>query len=444
MTPFRGADERAGVIGRRSSLRATFVVAAVLLLAQVVIGGRASFGNLGAVPAIHTKPDWYVALDRAHGRTTAANLAWLERGTVPGAGTAYESMVRSAILDLHRLSSPDGAMAAGPAGKWAYDWPRDTAFVAVALARSGHRDDALAMLGWLGARQRPDGLLEARYRLDGSGVPDARPAQADGPGWVLWAVGAISTGEEQAEPRGARDHPARRADDLPPAVRTLATRSLDRLLRQTDHGRRLPPATPDYWEVPQTEVSLGEAAPVLAGLQSASSLFARLGDPRRAADAHRAADRFAGVVDDAFGPTFQRYGDRGGRDAALAMLMPPFVRADGRFGTRRGESGRRLAAAWTDYQDGALRAGGGLAPGTAWLRFGESWTPETALVAYSAAASGRTVVARRWMDWLSAHRTPWGALPEKVMADGRPAGPAPLAWTGALVVLTADELDRRP
>jgi hypothetical protein len=31
-----------------------------------------------------------------------------------------------------------------------------------------------------------------------------------------------------------------------------------------------------------------------------------------------------------------------------------------------------------------------------------------------------------------------------VLANGRPAGPAPLAWTAALVVLTADELDRHP
>jgi GH15 family glucan-1,4-alpha-glucosidase len=45
------------------------------------------------------------------------------------------------------------------------------------------------------------------------------------------------------------------------------------------------------------------------------------------------------------------------------------------------------------------------------------------------------------MDWLDAHRTRWGSLPEKVLADGAPAGPAPLAWTAALVVLTAAQLD---
>jgi glucoamylase len=45
------------------------------------------------------------------------------------------------------------------------------------------------------------------------------------------------------------------------------------------------------------------------------------------------------------------------------------------------------------------------------------------------------------MDWLSAQRTWWGSLPEKVLANGAPAGPAPLAWTASLVILTAAQLD---
>jgi GH15 family glucan-1,4-alpha-glucosidase len=97
--------------------------------------------------------------------------------------------------------------------------------------------------------------------------------------------------------------------------------------------------------------------------------------------------------------------------------------------------------AWRRYQSGALRPAGGLAPGSEWKQDGISWTPETALVAYTAAMSGQPEVAARWMDWLSAHRTSWGSLPEKVRADGAPAGPAPLAWTAALVVLTAAELE---
>ncbi|CCH78657.1 Glycoside hydrolase 15-related (fragment) [Nostocoides japonicum T1-X7] len=145
-----------------------------------------------------------------------------------------------------------------------------------------------------------------------------------------------------------------------------------------------------------------------------------------------------------FGPTFQRYGDVGGRDAAVAMLMPAFVGATPALGSGRGEAGANILASWTTYQENARRDGGGLAPGEWWYNHGESWTPETALVAYTAAESGRTATARHWMGWLDAHRAPWGSLPEKVLADGRPAGPAPLAWTAALVVLTASELDRHP
>ena len=45
-----------------------------------------------------------------------------------------------------------------------------------------------------------------------------------------------------------------------------------------------------------------------------------------------------------------------------------------------------------------------------------------------------------WLDWLDRHRTPAGSFPEKVLADGRPASVAPLAWTAAAVLLTADTL----
>jgi hypothetical protein len=96
------------------------------------------------------------------------------------------------------------------------------------------------------------------------------------------------------------------------------------------------------------------------------------------------------------------------------------------------------------YQHTALRTAGGLAPGTDWKQDGVSWTPETGLVALTAAASGRRDLAERWLDWLDGHRSPWGSLPEKVTARGRPAGPAPLAWTASLVVLTAEELQPQP
>ena len=49
---------------------------------------------------------------------------------------------------------------------------------------------------------------------------------------------------------------------------------------------------------------------------------------------------------------------------------------------------------------------------------------------------------RSLLDWLVDRRTGVGALPEKVAADGSPAGPAPLAWTCSLLLLALCESDR--
>jgi len=56
-------------------------------------------------------------------------------------------------------------------------------------------------------------------------------------------------------------------------------------------------------------------------------------------------------------------------------------------------------------------------------------------------SGGRPEISAHWMDWLNDHRTPWGSLPEKVLATGATAGSAPLAWTAARVVLTTAELE---
>ena len=85
---------------------------------------------------------------------------------------------------------------------------------------------------------------------------------------------------------------------------------------------------------------------------------------------------------------------------------------------------------------------GGMTPGGDWRADGVAWTPSTALFGLSAAARGDSVTAESVLGWLANHRTAEGALPEKVLPSGRPAGPAPLAWTCALVILTADALDR--
>lgn len=351
--------------------------------------------------------------------THFADLAWLLGGRPAPAGR-HEELANQALLDLRGLQRPQsGAILAGPAGIWAYTWPRDSAFVAAALARSGHVSDAWRALMFLRRVQGEDGGFEARYLPDGSGVPDDRPAQGDGCGWVLWGMDRVRASADAT---------------VPADLRVLRDRCVDNLMALTNRGRELPPATPDYWEVPQTEVSLGLVAPMVAGMQAAANLYSSEGGSRFS-DVSVAASQLRAVVVRTFGPDFERYGSSGGLDAAVAMFVPPFVAA--------GPTGpeRELVEAWRAYPARASRAAGGVAPGTAWKQDGISWTPETALVAYTAASMGEVAVAGRLLDWLEEHRTTWGSLPEKVKADGSPAGPAPLAWTAALVVLTCYELD---
>lgn len=372
-------------------------------------------------PTLKSDASWRTgtpALPAVGSQDVAADLGRLTIGT----DGRWTDMLRYALVDLRQLGAANGAVAAGAAPHWAYTWPRDAAFAVAADVALGQPGRALRTLGFLQRMQRPDGGFEARYKLDGSGVPDARPAQTDGAGWALWALGRVARSTTAAD---AAAHLS--------AVQPLLDRATAFALAQTSNGRRLPEPTPDYWEVRETSTTLGTAAALLAGLRGSVEAYTAIGDGQTAARVQAAADRFAGVVARTFGAGgYQRYAGWGGHDAATCLLLPPFTPA----------TTPAALAAWRGYAAGALRPAGGLAPGASWKRDGVSWTPETALVAWTAAASGDRATAVRLLDWLDAHRTTWGSLPEKVLADGSPAGPAPLGWTAALAVLTVAELQR--
>ncbi|WP_167149376.1 glycoside hydrolase family 15 [Actinomyces sp. ZJ308] len=306
---------------------------------------------------------------------------------------------------------PPGAVVAAPVGSWRYVWPRDAAFAAAALSAVSLPGEALGVLRNLASWQRADGGFEARYTSSGQ-VPDNRPAQSDGAGWFLWAAARLLAD-------GAP------ASELDGSVGTHLARAASRLLTITDAPSHLPAPAPDYWEVAETVLTLGTAAPVLLGLEAATALAGAgvdLGVPPR-----DLADRTTVVrsaMEMRFAPSWGRHVRRDDVDAAIALVLPPFT--EPLAGAREI---RRTAAARM------RRPAGGLAPGSGWRDDGVSWTPETALMAWSALSLGMEDEGARLLSWLETHRTGVGALPEKVLADGAPAGPAPLAWTCALILL---------
>jgi glucoamylase len=351
-----------------------------------------------------------------------ADRNWLLAGLVPGVTPAQRCIAARALLDLKLAVQPDGAVLAGWYQGWAYAWPRDSSWVAAALAQTGHPAMAYQILLFLRRMQARNGTWAARYLPGGSGpVRDGRPAELDADGWVPWAVWSWA----QTQPLTPGSPAARDLARLWPMV-TKAADAAGRSLT----GDGLPGAAMDYWE-DSVGVTLGTAAPLLAGLRAAADLAADVGGAAAAGDARRwsaAAGRLAGAITAAFGPAgYQRMPRAGsGADAAVTFLGPPFARP---------AAGVRQAAA--SAQRVLTVPNGGLRPGAAWPGTpGVAWTPETAFFALFDAATGEHAQATALLDWLAAHRTKLDSLPEKVNSAGQPASTAPLSLTDAVVLLS--------
>lgn len=404
-------------------MRRRFVVPVVLAVAALVGGAAAGPKAMPPEEKLITAPGYRAAPAYADNGQENADRRWVETGTVPGADTAWADMSRWALVDVKAHLEANGTVSAGPGGPWGYFWPRDGSFAAVALSRTGHASDAASVLDRM-ARLEFDPAIgfQARYALDGTPLTD-RPRQSDGCGWVLWALAEVR-----------RDSPA----GVPPSAAELRDRCVRTLTRLVDGGDRLPPPSPDYWEVRVSRTSLGTVAPMLAGLAAAGRDYVATGDLGPSQRVRATVARLAGTVQREMGPGYERFGDSGGLDAAVVMLLPPFTaEAD-----LPESMTRAVRAAVGRYQREAAQPAGGVAPGAQWVKKGgASWTPQTALLALSAAASGRDRAAHARLDWLEAHRTPYGSLPEKVTRSGAPAGPAPLVWTASLVLLTLAELE---
>ncbi|WP_017619289.1 glycoside hydrolase family 15 protein [Nocardiopsis gilva] len=353
--------------------------------------------------------------------------AWLAAADVPGRGSPWEEMARTALIDVRTLLYPHGALVAAASPYWRYVWPRDAAFCAVALALSGRRADALRVLRYVAAIREADGTWQARYLPDGSGrVPDDRGTQLDGIGWTLWAAWLLWRTASVSPDDASAATDAEGWADVSPAL-LGAAEALDAVV---DVGTGLPRPSPDYWEKATTDVTLGTAAPLLLGARAGAEVLRGLGAPDAARRCARVASRLGPGIERPFAPHGYPRRRGGGRDAAVAFLLPPFAPA-----------APRPRASWHRTLAALRLSNGGVRPGEEWTDTATAWTPQLSLFAMTAACLGEPALAGRLLDWLDAHRTRLGALPEKVTDDGRPAAVAPLALTGASVLIALHALD---
>ena len=375
---------------------------------------RLQGGELRYLPAGSARAVTVLPGDPGAAAAASETRSWLAEGGVPGGTESERRISERALLDLRLLTQQNGAALAAPYSRWARVWPRDAGFVAVAFAATDHHEESYDILEFLAASQESDGTWEARYNPDGTPVLDGRSRQLDAVGWFPWAVWYwYVTGDRYSRER---------IDALWPATRGAADAAAASL-----GADGLPPGGADYWEAETWRTNLGTAAPLRTGLRAAADLARKLG---HASDARRyaaAAARLDAAIEREFAPTgyTRTTAARSGVDASVNFLAPPFAPPDQRVGEAVVVAAERLRA-----------PNSGVVPGEHWPHDPTvAWTPESALFALSAAASGDEREADSRLGWLAAHRTTLGAFPEKVDADGEPRSAAPLGWTEAVVVL---------
>ncbi len=353
---------------------------------------------------------------------TGDDQEWLAAGVVPGAGTRWASMVRFAMIDLHQLTRGNGAVAAGAAARWGYAWPRDMAFVAVAMARTGHRPDALRMLTFLQRVQAADGGFEARYRLDGSGPPDDRPGQSDGAGWALWAMGEVL--RAGTTPPGAADlRPLRALLDRSSSYaaadrgrRPAAAATVPGLLggagrpHQPRHGR------------PHAGRAPGQRPPVRRARRRAP-LPTAPGPPRRGWTASCGARSPPTATSASAGTAV---GTRRSRSSCRRSPTRPDRASNGR-GSSTSERPCARPAGWRPVRSGRRTA----RPGPRRPR----WSPTP--------PPSRAVPRSPGGGWTGCRPTSprGGACRRRSCPTARPRGPPPLAWSAAAVVLAVARLE---
>ncbi|WP_330294436.1 hypothetical protein [Streptomyces sp. NBC_00503] len=346
----------------------------------------------------------------------AESKRWLASGTVPGNTDDQRAAARRALLSMRALLKPNGASAAAWSPPWEYSWPRDGAFVAAAFAATGHDEEAYRILQYDAHTQRADGTWEARTKLDGSGPPDARPWQLDANGWVPWATWQWY----QAAPADDRNA---RLSALYPMVSKAADRSAASL-----GSNGLPPASPDYWELPTATTNIGTAAPLLAGLNAAADLAGDLGQDADRVKWTTAARKLSAAIARYFAPLgYQRTVDgKHGRDSAATFMAPPFNSAPADLPADLASTYRALL-----LPNGGLLPGND--PGAPWGSY--AWTASTSFFALAWAQLGDTNRADAVLNWVLAKRNGLGEFPETVNGAGNPSSVAPLGWTDSLAVM---------
>jgi GH15 family glucan-1,4-alpha-glucosidase len=309
----------------------------------------------------------------------------------------------AAILDNQ---SPSGAYVASPAyPTYAYSWLRDGAFIADAMSRAGQVWSAEAFFGWcarvlvdrrdqveaLIARRAagesipPGDFLHTRFTLDGRDSDAAwENFQLDGYGAWLWALGA---------------HRRRHGRPVAPF---LEGASLSARYVATFHDY----PSYDWWEEYPEYRHTSTLAAMEAGLRAVAG-WPQI-EPELRTRARDAADAIGTAIrSDAAGRgSFGKWLGSGEVDGSLLALATPFeiVAADDPL----------MVATVARIEADLVHSGGVHRYGTDTFYGGGEWLLLAGLLGSYRLARGDAPGAIRQLEWIAAHATADGDLPEQV------------------------------
>ena len=370
---------------------------------------------------------------------------------------AEDDLYRRSLLVLDALTdrATGGAIAAPEcdpgflhSGGYGFVWPRDFAYVLLALLAAGRDEHASAGLRWLARTQAPEGLWLQRYWTDGTPAPAWSPHQLDETGATLFAY--------EAAWRELGDKALDR--ELWPSARAAAAFLAGFV--DEESGLLLPSV--DLWEQDDAQHTYTSAA-AAGGLQAAAAMAERhepaLGDRWRAAgeriamaieqrswsdaDGRYVRARLVGREDLLGEPVPRQFTERPAFPARAVLSVDPLDRRlDSSllglawpFAVVEPDSPRMAATAAVIERELAAPGGGVLRHEGDTYRGGNAWVLCTLWLGLYRRLVGDDDGLNAALTWTRSRATTLELLPEQAGPDGSPAWVLPLAWSHAFFIL---------
>lgn len=323
------------------------------------------------------------------------------------------------------IASCDSQIKQQGADYYTYCWPRDAAWMAVALDRAGYRYLCRNTYNFLARIIDRKGFFRHKYTPSGDLGSTWHPLpmiQVDETGLPLYAVY-----RHWLEDRNVMTISSLYEPFIKPAAEFL--------VGFIDRSTGLPRPSFDLWEE-RKGVYTYSCACVYAGLSSAASIASLIGDSASAAIWGKAAEEVKhAAIAQLYDPALGRFRRGIGDDTVDASLFAAWylglvpVESEAAVGTMQA------------IEESLTRPNGGLAryDGDRYQGYMNSWPLCTLWMAEWYIRSGNLEKALSLLRWVIEHTAQGGLMPEQVGDNGEPVSVLPLAWSHSTFMLTVIE-----